>query len=114
MTFPVSLVMVCPVAALSQVAALGSELGHSENEFGVPLSVTGQEPATHMGLHTWATHETAAAWTEDETVGPLTPEQTAAIRSVLIMSASTEITAGDHFAAVLLERGLRRVSVAEV
>lgn len=109
MTFSVSLVMICPVAALPQVAALGSELGHSENEFGVPLSADGQEPATHMGLHTWATPETAAAWTEDETVGPLTPEQTAAIRSVLIMSASTEVTAGEHFAAVLADNGLVRV-----
>lgn len=52
MTFPVSLVMICPAAAMEQVSAIGVALGHSENEFSVPLSPTGNEPATHYGLHT--------------------------------------------------------------
>jgi hypothetical protein len=107
--YSVSLVMICPAAAMAQVNALGAALGHSENEFGVPLSPTGEEPATHYGLHTWATEETALAWTEAETVGELTPEQTTAVRSMLIISPSEEMTGSDHFASVLVDNGLVRV-----
>jgi hypothetical protein len=77
------------------------------------LSPTGNAPATHYGLHAWATTETATAWTEAETVGPLTPEQTTAMRAMLIISPSEEVTAGDHFAAVLADHDLQRVVEAE-
>lgn len=107
MSYTHSLVLVCPAEYVTTVAAVSEVLGHSPDEFSVPLSGDGTEPATHYGLHTWALPATAYAWTTAEEVPPLTPEQIAWLRSTLIMSARTDLTARAHFDAVLTANGLQ-------
>lgn len=107
MSYTHSLVMICPAEHAAAVSAVSQTLGHSPNEFSVPLSADGSEPATHYGLHTWALPTTAYAWTTAEEVPPLAPEQIAWLRSTLIMSARTDLTARAHFDAVMTANGLQ-------
>lgn len=107
--FTHSLVMICPVEHLATANAAGEAVGHSSGEFTVPLSADGSEPATHYGLHAWATPETAYAWTIAEEIPGITAEQITQLRAILVISAQTELTGAAHFASVLEANGLVRV-----
>jgi hypothetical protein len=113
MTHTHSLVIICPAEHKATVEEAGAALGHSGNEYSVALSPTGAEPATHYGLQAWATPETAHAWTQAEEVPPLTAEQLAWLRSILTISARTDIAAFDHFMSVIGGMGLSRIVAEE-
>lgn len=49
-----SCTLIIPAALLDRANALGEAMGHGPASYSVPLSATGDEPATHYGLHTWA------------------------------------------------------------
>lgn len=113
MSYTHSLVLICPDTHLAAVSAAGAALGYSQVEYSVPLSPTGTGPATHQGLHTWATAATALAWTTAPEVPPLTAAEVAALRAVLIMSARTDMTGAAHFDGVADAHGLRRIVADE-
>ena len=48
-----STVLIIPAELHAEANALGEAMGWGPNNYSVPLSATGAEPATHYGLHTW-------------------------------------------------------------
>lgn len=114
MSYSVSLVAITPAAFKPTSEALGQAMGHSGNEFTIPLSATGSEPATHYGLHAWATPEAAQVWLGNaypET--EYTNEQIDAIRSQLIISVEEGANPGAHFDSVLSSNSLMRIEDVE-
>jgi hypothetical protein len=124
MAYSYSLVMLCPSEHRTGVEAAGLALGHSGQEYGVPLSPTGAEPATHYGLRAAAAADYVLAVTgtlpdrdptpDEETrvaeiLAPLAPEQVAGLRAVLVMSARPDADRHGHFDAVIADAGLVRV-----
>ncbi|NJL08680.1 MAG: hypothetical protein HC900_10775 [Methylacidiphilales bacterium] len=113
--FSHSLVMLCPAEHKAAIEAAGVALGYSGNEYTVPLSPTGAEPATHYGLHTWAVPELVYAWTEAPELPPLTPERVTWLRSTLTISARDDVggegqdTPGQHFDAVCASIGVQLI-----
>lgn len=49
-----SIVLITPTNLRDKANALAEALGYGPNNYTVPLSEDGTEPATHYGLHTWA------------------------------------------------------------
>ena len=109
MTHSVSLIVICPVAVLPAAAALGVQLGWSENELSVPLSPSGNAPATHWSLHAWARPETAALFRGELVPDGADEAQLAAILAQLIVSTREGGNPGEHFDEALATAGLTRV-----
>lgn len=101
--------MLCPANVKAQAQALGEALGWTGDNFSVPLSANGQEPATHYGLHAWAREEAVAIFTGET---PADVEGAEAIRAQLIVSARDDLSAGEHFEAVLTANSLSRLDEA--
>jgi hypothetical protein len=102
-----SLVAITPADFRDTAEALGQAMGHSGNEFSVPL-YTG-ETLTHYGLHAWVTPEAAAVWMGEAypTGTEYTDEQIDAIRTALTVSVQTGGPIPiEHFAEVLVAEGL--------
>lgn len=123
MSFPYSLVIICPDSARAAVESHGLAMGYSGQEYTAPLSLTGAAPASHFGLHTWATKVTVAAFTgqdmgltageaarADALLSVLTPEQITWLRATLVMSASTSIVGASHFAQAAAAQGLQMIA----
>ncbi len=109
MSYDHSFVMICPAAARAAVEQFGLALGYSGQEFTVPLSSSGAEPATHYGLHTWALTQTVALFMTDAAIPGISADQIAWLRTTLIMSSSTEMAGAAHFDAVCAAHRLSRV-----
>jgi hypothetical protein len=101
-----SLVAITPADFRDTAEQLGMAMGHSGNEFSVPL-YTG-DTLTHYGLHAWVTPEAAAVWTGNAypTGTEYTDEQIDAIRTALTVSVQTGGVPAEHFGAVLEAEGL--------
>jgi hypothetical protein len=101
-----SLVAITPADFRDTAEALGQAMGHSGNEFSVPL-YTGAD-LTHYGLHAWVTPEAAAVWLGNAYPADTgyTDEQIDAIRTALIVSVQTGGVPAEHFGAVLADNGL--------
>lgn len=52
-----STVLIIPADLRSEANTLGEAMGWGPNNYSVPLSENGTEPATHYGLHAWSTQE---------------------------------------------------------
>ena len=48
-----SAVLIIPAALREKANALAEAMGWGPNNYSVPLSVGGTDPATHYGLHSW-------------------------------------------------------------
>lgn len=104
-----SLIVICPLAALPAATALGVALGWSENELSVPLSPSGNAPATHRALHAWARPETAALFRGEVVPDGADEAQLAAILASLTVSIREGGNPGEHFDDALTAAGLTRV-----
>jgi hypothetical protein len=74
-----SIVLVVTAGARNAAHALATALGHQPADgitYGIPLSPTGAEPATHFATHTWAQASFVAQLLA---VGAVTSEQAAAV-----------------------------------
>lgn len=74
-----SIVLVVTAGARDAAHALATALGHQLADgitYGIPLSATGAEPATHWATHTWGQASFVA---QVLAVGALTSEQAAAV-----------------------------------
>ena len=109
MAFSWSVSIIIPAAALPSFAALGPALGFTADEFSVGLSPTGQEPATHYGLHTWSRPEFVHTVTEAETVGSLDAAQTAALRAILTVVAVEHGDPQETFATAMQAAGVQKI-----
>lgn len=107
MAYSFSLVAITPAAFKPVAEALGQAMGHSGQEFSVPIP--NADAPTHYGLHAWVTPEAAAVWLG--TAYPAvdyTPEQIDAIRSNLIISCLEGVTPIEHWQSVLAANALEQ------
>ena len=111
MAYDQSLVAITPAAFKATAEALGQAMGHTGNEFTVPLSAGGAEPATHYGLHAWATPEAAAVWLGNAYPPDTgyTEQQIDDIRNALTISVQENANPGEHFDTVLTSQSLQRI-----
>lgn len=116
-----SLVSIVPAAHLAALNALGVALGWSDGEHSVPLSATGNAPATHYGLRAWAREQTRAtfeALKASPASAPAVPGHSAsavqaAITAVVLDWADDAPGIGStHWEAVTQGLGLRSIQSA--
>src|SRR5512137_410311 len=109
-----STVLILPVDQTAVGNDVAEAMGWGPNNYSVPLSADGSEPATHFGLHAWAGNEfeqmvetgyyppqVAEAGIDKATYG--------AMMAVLVYSFWTDYT--DHFATIIAENNLQIVEV---
>lgn len=107
------------ILSIDQVAtgnAVAEAMGWGPNNYSVPLSADGSEPATHYGLHAWAGNEF-----EQMVVTGYYPPQVAeagidqatfnAMMAALIYSFWPDYT--DHFATTIAENNLTVVNTEQ-
>ena len=101
-----SAVLILPAAYRDAGNAFGVAQGWGEDNFSVPLSATGLEPATHYGCRA----EVDQAFVES--VQNPTPEA-APLVSVMVSSFADNVQPYDHWVATLELNGLQRVTQNE-
>lgn len=112
-----SLVVIAPIAVWPSLVAMVTAL---DNDAGVgsPLSADGSEPATHLGLHAWASDTFVAIATGEVTpeIEGVTPEQIAGLLASITVSVAPEVnevtlTNSAHYDHVAAGLGLIRVEI---
>jgi len=91
---------------------MGQIIGWTGDNLSVPLSASGNAPATHYGCHAWA-QEIAVAWL----TGTPLPEsfgidqaQVDGLLSQIIVSVDVNgLQGGEHFASALAAANLKRI-----
>ena len=103
-----SCVLILPAATRDKGNALGEAMGWGPNNYSVPLSATGAEPATHYGLHAWVSQGFVELMGAGAMPDGLDFPQADfdAVMGALIKSFREDMTG--HFDAVCAERGLVR------
>ena len=118
--YVVSLVSISKVNDKAGSEALGVAIGHSGNEFGVPLTdnpttdADGNDTSviTHYGLHSWTTLVRETWWlgTAHPRNTGYTNAQINAVRNKLIVSTAPSNTIpADHFDTVLAANSLTKI-----
>lgn len=123
MTANYSLVLITQDAGTGNLVS--TALGHQDpgaETYVLPLSASGDAPATHWACHTWATPGFVAALTACANQEALPPAPWAAVGltgnqvfnfcGALIWSARLGAVPREHFADVLAANGLQRVTEA--
>ncbi|MEN9924070.1 MAG: hypothetical protein RL268_196 [Pseudomonadota bacterium] len=104
-----SVVLIVPAAVHAKAETLSLYMGWGSPAYTVPLSKTGAEPATHYGLHTWASETFSALLAggmPSELAAAGYPEEDfAAVMDGLIASVRNDLTG--HFPEVLEANGLQ-------
>jgi hypothetical protein len=108
-----SVVIIIPAGNLALGNQIGEAMGYGPASYTVPLSADGLEPATHYGLHTWAS-DAFVALLNAGTVSPLPDGVTEQNISDLVAAMDWTASASDanpaqHFAEDLVTLGLERV-----
>lgn len=104
-----SCVLILPSAQVATGNAVGAAMGWGPNSYSIPLSADGADPATHMGLHTWATEEfqqmiaTGYYPPQVEDAG-ISQDEFDDMMNVLVYSFWPDYT--DHFTTVCADNGL--------
>lgn len=105
MSLPYSLVAITPAGFKTTAEALGLAMGHSGQEFSVPLP--NSTNPTHYGLHAWVSEEVAQIWLGNAYPDTeFTNEQVDAVRSNLIISCLEGVTPVEHWQTVLLNNNI--------
>ncbi|MES0811280.1 hypothetical protein ABLO27_17475 [Roseibium sp. SCPC15] len=107
-TYPHSLVVIAPAAMVPAASAMAAALGLTAG-FAVPLSVSGVDPATHYGLHSWVAAAFKAYMTGEQV--PDLQGYTAVDIAALLGQLTVSVDAGGqtgrtHFEAVTGGLGL--------
>lgn len=112
-----SVVLIVPAALLTQANALAEAMGFGPNNYTVPLSADGSEPATHYGLHTWA-EQSFVDMLEGAAQGVMpqelidagyAPEDFAAVVGGLVSSVRDAMDG--HFAEVCVGQNMRHEQI---
>jgi hypothetical protein len=111
-----SVVLIVTAAVHDKAEVLSAYMGWGSPAYTVPLAATGQEPATHFGLHTWAEQAFVDILTAaGQGVMPQLladagyPEADfLAVMAGLTASIRGELT--DHFTSVIAAQGLQLLS----
>ena len=97
-----SAVLILPAAYRDAGNAFGVAQGWGEDNFSVPLSATGLEPATHYGCRADVTEGFLAMMADP-------PPEAVPLVSVMIYSFEGNVQPYDHWVATLADNGLSRV-----
>jgi hypothetical protein len=108
-----STVLILPTEQVETGNAVADALGFGPQNYSVPLSATGSEPATHWGLHAWAA-EAFRDMVESKTYPPALEGHVSqadfdAMMAVLIYSFRADYMG--HFDEVCAEHGLKKVEL---
>jgi hypothetical protein len=106
MSYDRSVVLIVAAEDRAEAESFGEGLGHSGQEYAVPLSPTGEEPATHFALHSWASEAFVALLAG---TAPSGVPQEAVDRLLPLVRASVSGDAAGHFGRALTEAGLQRI-----
>lgn len=115
-----SAVLIIPLANRDAANQLAQLMGWGLNNYSVPLSADGTEPATHFGLHAWVTPEFEAMMTgAGQGEMPEALEQAGYPKSVFLgimeaLIASTRESMEGHWQDVLTQNGLMPVVFSDV
>ncbi len=109
MTYTVSLVAVTPLPMKDFAETMGLMLGHSGQEFSIPL--TAGEGETHRALHAWVTPEYSQFWTGEAYPDGAEPAAVDWVRNELIISLRDGGEPVEHFQSVLLQNGLAPLEI---
>lgn len=118
MSYPHSLVVICPAAVRDNLLALGDAVGVAGG-MDVELSTSGSAPPTHYGSHSWAGPEFVAMMTGQAYPDPLpegvTTEQIDSILGACTVSVDPVVdeqvlAAREHFDHVLTLQGLQTIT----
>ena len=102
-----SAIMTVPAAYRDAANAFAVSMGWGPDNYSVPLSPTGAEPATH-----WTLCATVGQGFIDLLASP--PPEALPILSVVNIDISAEMGGMDHFAAVMGVLGLQRIEASEL
>ncbi len=107
MSNTVSLIAITPLPMKDIAETMGLMLGHSGQEFAIPLT-TGTEE-THRALHAWVSPEYSKIWTGEAYPDGADPEAVDWVRSQLIISLRDGGVPIEHFDEVLAANSLIRI-----
>lgn len=112
----ISLVLILPAEYRDAGNALAVALGHDVkpgNTYSVPLSASGDAPATHYGCHAWSTDEFVRT-IDNAHAGNIPqglPSGTLKLLDALVSSAQPDTEESAlHFEMVLAENNLQRIA----
>ena len=116
--WPYSVVLLIPAASQTAANQVAAGIGHGPNNFSVPISADGSEPATHYGCRAQTQQSfidmlTAAGQGTLPEIEGMTPQEVGAVLMQLQADVSTSEDGYTHFERVIGEKGLMRVVVIE-
>jgi hypothetical protein len=103
-----STVLIIPASMYEQGNIIGDHMGWGPNNFSVPLSSDGSEPATHYGLHTYSDDE-FKGWIEGTIPLPEQMQDAQPIIDSMIHSFDITVTGAEHFSLVLNDNNLEYI-----
>lgn len=103
-----SCVLILPLDQIATGNAVGEAMGRGPDNYSVPLSADGSEPATHYGLHAWTSDDfqtliESGVYPPELADAGITKADYDAMMAVLIYSFWPDYT--DHFATIIAENG---------
>ena len=99
-----SAVLILPATYRDAGNAFGVAQGWGEDNFSVPLSATGLDPATHYGCRADVTEGFLAMMADP-------PPEAVPLRAVMVSSFADGVQPYDHWIATLADNNLTRVEV---
>ena len=116
--WPYSVVLLIHAAVQTAANQVADGLGHGPNNFSVPLSENGSEPATWYGCRAQTQQSfidmlTAAGQGTLPEIEGMTPQEVGAVLMQLQADVSTSEDGYTHFERVIGEKNLVRVEAAE-
>ena len=104
----ISTVLIIPAALRDAGNGVVEAMGWGPDNYAVPLSPAGAEPATHYGLHAWASGP-FQGWVEGTEPLPEGMESAQPVIAALIASFRPDGDQRGHFADVLAANGLAQI-----
>lgn len=116
--WPYSVVLLIPAAVQDQADQVAAGIGHGPDNFSVPLSENGSEPATWYGCRAQTQQSfidmlTAAGQGELPTIEGMSPKEVAEVLMQLQADISTSEDGYTHFERVIGEKNLMRVEAQQ-
>jgi hypothetical protein len=113
----ISCVLILPLDQVATGNAVGEAMGWGPDNYSVPLSADGSEPATHFGLHAWAADSfqgliESGVYPPELAEAGISKTDYDAMLAVLISSFQGDVTG--HFDAVIADNGLAVVTEPEI
>jgi hypothetical protein len=112
----ISCVLILPLDQIATGNAVGEAMGYGPNNYSVPLSADGSEPATHYGLHAWTSDDfqgliESGVYPPELADAGISEADYDAMLAVLIYSFWPDYT--NHFSTAIADNNLSVCAVIE-